>query len=260
MLFKMHIVLQDIGSRPYMEDTCIVSEKFMSNLDLYCVFDGHGGDFVANFLRDNFENILKEIIRENKGTINDMLFMSIHKLVSKLPIDAAQRCGSTLLIALRYGEVVYIANAGDCRAVMDVDGTARSITQDHKPDSDREKERVYKYGGHVTPASQFDVARVNGNLAVSRSIGDVELYPMVTWVPDIYIVRLRPGVNKFMILASDGVWDTVSSEDAVDIFNYHLKDVEEVTKDHLAKASKQLLITARQRGSGDNITICAFML
>ena len=248
----MHIVLQDIGSRPYMEDTCIVSEKFINGMDLYCVFDGHGGDFVANYMRDNYEAVLKEIIRENTGSISDMLFMSIQKMASKLPLDQAQRCGSTYLIALKYGEVLYIVNGGDCRAVIDIDGKAHAITQDHKPELDRERNRIYKYGGHVTPASHFDVARVNGSLAVSRSIGDVELYPLVTWVPDIYIVRLQKEKNKLLILASDGVWDTLSNKDVIDIFHQYAGNTEE--------AAKYAMITARQRGSGDNITICAITL
>ena len=77
----MHFVLTDIGGRPYMEDTHIVSENFMHGLSLYCVFDGHGGDYVSNYLRDNFENRLKEVVRENKGNIPDMLFQSMRTIV-----------------------------------------------------------------------------------------------------------------------------------------------------------------------------------
>lgn len=238
--------------RPYMEDAFIIAPKMIHNMDLYCVFDGHGGDYVANFMRDNYENVLKEILRENVGTINDMLFLSIHKIAQSLSRDKAQHCGSTFLIVLKYGEMLYVANGGDCRAIIDFEGKARAITQDHKPDSDRERTRIQKYGGFVSPASQFDVPRVNGQLAVSRSIGDIALYPHVTWVPDIYIVRLQPKVNNIIIMASDGVWDTMSNDDVMEVF--------QTNKENMGEAAKKCMQLARQKGSGDNITLLAVTL
>lgn len=258
--YIMFVVIKDIGGRPYMEDTSIASEKFLHNLDLYCVFDGHGGDFVANFLRDNYENILKEIIRENNASISDMLFMSIHETVRRLPKEQAFRCGSTFLVGLRYGEVLYIANAGDCRVIMNTSGGVRAITTDHKPDLPREQNRIKQTGGFVSPGSQWDVPRVNGFLAVSRSLGDIHLYPHVTWVPDIYIVRIKED-NKYLVMASDGLWDTMSNADVVETYNKHIAQTRGViTKESLSRASEECIMKARLKGSADNITICAIAL
>lgn len=259
----MHVVIKDIGGRPYIEDTSIAAEKFVHSLDLYCVFDGHGGDFVANFLRDNYADILKEIIRENQAPINDMLFMSIQETVRRLPKDPAFRCGSTFLIALRYGEVLFVANGGDCRAIMDTgkDGSVRAITTDHKPDLPREKERIERVGGFVSMGSGWDVPRVDGYLAVSRSIGDIHLYPRVTWVPDIYIVRIQPDVNRYLILASDGLWDTMSNEAVVEVINKHIQQHSgRISQLALTRGCEECIMRARIRGSADNITICAIAL
>jgi len=95
----MHIVVQNIGGREYMEDTFIVSEKLIHNIDLFCVFDGHGGDFVANYLKNNYADILKEILKENQHSITDMLFQSFQELVKRIPKEQSMHCGSTALVA-----------------------------------------------------------------------------------------------------------------------------------------------------------------
>lgn len=250
----MHVVVQDIGYRPYMEDTCIASPKFIHNMDLYCVFDGHGGEYVSFYLKEKYEAILKEILRENVGTINDMLFLSVQKIAKQISHDQAQHCGSTLLIALRYGQTLYVANAGDCRAIVDFEGSVRQITQDHKPDTDTEKARIAKYGGFVSPASSEDVPRVNGQLAVSRSIGDIALYPHVTWVPDVYIVKLQPKKNTVLVLASDGIWDTMSNEDVMELF----KNANDAST--MKFAAQRCMNEAQRRGSRDNMTVLAVKL
>jgi serine/threonine protein phosphatase PrpC len=57
-------------------------------------------------------------------------------------------------------------------------------------------------------------ARVNGVLAVSRAIGDKDLKPWVSAEPEIHTRQLTDG-DQFIILASDGLWDVFSSQDAV---------------------------------------------
>ena len=250
----MHIVVQNIGGRDYMEDTFIVSEKIINNIDLYCVFDGHGGDFVANFLKNNYTNILTEIIRENQHSIPDMIFKSFQEVVKRIPKEQSMHCGSTALVALKYGEVLFIANAGDCRAIINKNSQVIPITVDHKPNLKKEYDRIQQNGGFVT-FNQYDAPRVNGNLAVSRSIGDFALYPHVTWVPDIYITKLEP-FNNYLILASDGLWDTMNNEDVNNIYTKHITENKDIINYEVLKESTmESLQTARIKGSTDNITI-----
>ena len=250
----MHVVVTSIGGRPYMEDTHIVIEKLINNIDLYCVFDGHGGAFVAEYLRDHYADTLKEIIRNNAHSIPDMLFHSIQNIVANIPKDKSFHCGSTFLIALKYGEVLFIANGGDCRAIMNSDINVQPITTDHKPSLQREYERIIGGGGFVT-FNPMDAPRVNGNLAVSRSVGDFYLYPHVTWVPDIYIVKLD-SKNNLLVMASDGLWDTMSNEEVNNIFISNIvKNNNTITYNILHDSANECMEMARTKGSTDNITI-----
>ena len=64
------------------------------------------------------------------------------------------------------GDTLYASNAGDSRTVSSVGGRALCLTTDHKPGDERERKRIEDAGGFV----EFN--RVNGNLALSRALGD----------------------------------------------------------------------------------------
>lgn len=242
-----------------MEDTFLASTRFIHGMDVCAVFDGHGGDFVANFLKDRYEDILKEILRKNEGSIPDMLYESFKRVVSDIPKHESMTCGSTCLVALRYGEVIFVANAGDCRAVMNKGEEAVGISVDHKPNLKREFERINQGGGHVT-FHPMDAPRVNGSLAVSRSIGDFYLHPHVTWVPDVYVVKKDPNHN-ILVLASDGLWDAMSNEEVIGVFVKHFNDNNNtITRETVAEGCRECLGIARARGSSDNITIVVYVM
>ena len=61
---------------------------------------------------------------------------------------------------------IYCANSGDSRAVMCLNGQVVDLSYDHKPTNPYEKERILKEGGNVVDG------RVNGELSLSRAIGD----------------------------------------------------------------------------------------
>ena len=110
-------------------------------------------------------------------------------------------------------------------------GSAKNLSIDHKPDLITEKKRVQKAGGYV------EDGRVNGIIAVSRAIGDWEYKNsstrppdmMVTAYPEIIVEQLKPE-HDFMIIACDGIWDCMTSQQAVD-FVYEYKRTN-LTKSH----------------------------
>lgn len=112
---------------------------------------------------------------------------------------------------------MYCANAGDTRCVIASRGKAKDLSNDHKPDLPSEKRRVERGGGFV------EEGRVNGIIAISRAIGDWEyknasLKPeenMVSSYPEVIVEQLRPD-HDFMIIACDGIWDCLTSQQAVD--------------------------------------------
>ena len=139
------------------------------------------------------------------------------------------KCGCTAVAALIVGNKIIVANAGDSRGVLSRNGTAFPLSFDHKPNDADETARIVGAGGFVT--SQNGHFRVNGNLNLSRSLGDMKYkqntalpaeQQMITASPDILTETLREG-DEFIILACDGVWDVMSNQEAVDFVRSRLQ-------------------------------------
>ena len=137
--------------------------------------------------------------------------------VSRPGVDS----GCTAVVALLHdNKRLYVANAGDSRCVVCREGKAVDMSYDHKPEDEAERERVEKAGGQVTKDG-----RINNGLNLSRAIGDhaykanKELSlseQMITSLPDILTLDIDPLKDSFMILACDGIWNFMSSQDVCD--------------------------------------------
>lgn len=245
----MFNIITDQGMRDHMEDHHDVFYNIYENLHYFAIFDGHGGDSVSTFLKVYFKDIIKKELVQNKGqNIEKCLMHSFVKMNEIIPRNIGITTGSTALIILKGHDKLYIANIGDCRAITNFKTKALPITIDHKPNLKREYERITNLGGLVL-FDPYGTPRVNGNLAVSRSFGDFYLSPYVTWTPDIFTVDLNNN-NNFLIAASDGLWDTLSNQEVIDIV---IKN--NINNKNLNLICMNLLNKARIKGSGDNITI-----
>ena len=133
--------------------------------------------------------------------------------------SVAKFTGCTATVILISSTHIYCANAGDSRTVLARSSgeMCHALSEDHKPDNAGEKARIEAAGGFV------EENRVNGSLNLSRSLGDfeyksVENLPytqqMVTCVPEVRQVARGP-TDQFVILACDGIWDCLTSEDCV---------------------------------------------
>jgi protein phosphatase 2C family protein 2/3 len=111
-----------------------------------------------------------------------------------------------------------VANSGDSRSVLGIKGRAKPLSYDHKPQNEAEKARIQAAGGFV------DFGRVNGNLALSRAIGDFEFKKSAELPPEQQIVTAFPDVevhdisedDEFLVIACDGIWDCQSSQAVVE--------------------------------------------
>lgn len=83
-----------------------------------------------------------------------------------------------------------------------------NLSEDHVPKRPDELERIEKMGGVVV--SVHEQERVMGELAVSRSFGDRFYKPYVSATPEIYKYKLDKMTNKYIILASDGLWNVIN--------------------------------------------------
>jgi serine/threonine protein phosphatase PrpC len=119
-------------------------------------------------------------------------------------------CTANVIIMEDYKKL-YIANAGDSRSVLARGGKAVALSYDHKPHNAIERARIEKAGSTIT-----EEGRVDGNLNLSRSLGDLkyktnksltpEEHP-ITANPDLEIVDLTPE-DDFIVIGCDGVWET----------------------------------------------------
>lgn len=145
---------------------------------------------------------------------------------------------------------VFVANVGDSRAVGCIGGKTIALSQDHKPNLPQEKARVIAAGGTVT--SMMGCHRVMGMLAMSRALGDVMIEQYLSQEPDVTEQQL--GEHDFIIMASDGLWDVITSQEAVSIVSQE-GNKSGWSSDNLTAIAHRLCIESFRRGSMDNITV-----
>lgn len=210
---------------------------------LFGVFDGHGGARAAEFVKQNlFSNLIKhpKFISDTKSAIADA-YSNTDSDFLKSENTQNRDAGSTASTAILVGDRLLVANVGDSRAVICRGGKAIAVSRDHKPDQSDERQRIEDAGGFVMWAGTW---RVGGVLAVSRAFGDKQLKQYVVADPEIQEEKIDQSL-EFLILASDGLWDVVTNDEAVDM----VKPIEDPEL-----AAKKLMEEAFQRGSADNIT------
>lgn len=137
------------------------------------------------------------------------------KLNDELRLIDSDGCGSTACVCLVRKEgannVLYVSNIGDTRAVLSKSGTAQRLSIDDKCDNPDENRRVKSSGGIILEN------RLGGVLAVTRAFGDHALLKVgLVSTPHITKVTLKP-FDKYLVIASDGIWDELSDQDAVDL-------------------------------------------
>ncbi|KAH6802513.1 Protein phosphatase 2C family protein [Perilla frutescens var. frutescens] len=245
------------GEKGVNQDCCIVWEEFGCQEDMiFCgIFDGHGpwGHFVAKSVRDSMPSSLlcnwQETLVEasvdpdfDLGSQKKLQRFNIWKhsylktcaavdkeLEQHRKIDAFNS-GTTALTIVRQGDNVFIANVGDSRAVLGTtpseDGNiaAVQLTIDFKPNLPQETERITECNGRVfCLPDEPGVHRVwlpheeSPGLAMSRAFGDycVKDFGLIS-VPQITHRHITTK-DQFVVLATDGVWDVISNEEAVTI-------------------------------------------
>nr|CAM84263.1 abscisic insensitive 1B [Populus tremula] len=292
------------GRRPEMEDAVatvpyllkfpiqmLIGDRLLDGMNKYLphqtahffgVYDGHGGSQVANYCHDRIHSALSEEIEFVKnglsdGSIKDSCQEQWKKAFTNcfLKVDAEvggkagaepvapETVGSTAVVAIICSSHIIVANCGDSRAVLCRGKEPMALSVDHKPNREDEYARIEAAGGKVI---QWNGHRVFGVLAMSRSIGDRYLKPWIIPEPEVMFIP-RAREDECLILASDGLWDLMSNEEACDlarkrILVWHKKNGVALSSsrsegiDPAAQAAAEFLSNrALQKGSKDNITV-----
>ncbi|KAL6581234.1 hypothetical protein OROMI_007157 [Orobanche minor] len=240
-----------------MEDRYVAVVGSTGDFDqaFFGVFDGHGGAGAAEYAAKNLEkNVMTEISKGIDEGIENAVKEGYLTTDSEFLREDNIRGGTCCVTALIHKGDLVVSNAGDCRAVMCRGGVAEALTVDHRPSLHDEKERIESLGGYVDCTR--GVWRVHGSLAVSRAIGDRHLKKWVIAEPETRVIKIKPDC-EFLILASDGLWDKISNQEAVDAVRMSCIGVD---KQEIFSACKKLVDLSLTRGSIDDISVMVVQL
>ena len=242
-----------------------------------------------SFLQGSIQTDLQEL-REKKGQVSRedatqvmMKMMFLRKLEQQQAgtappsIEAsasssthepniADSAGCTAVSVLITKDEYIVANAGDSRAVLSRGGACFALSEDHKPNDEKETARILKAGGTIEESQGGSRThyRVNGNLNLSRAIGDLEYKKNVSLKPEDQIITSTPDIvrlnrsvdDEFIVIGCDGVWDVLSNEECVEFVRTRLQEgkslrdiCEEIADECLSPDPK-----ATQGIGADNIT------
>lgn len=235
------------GKRPLNEDTVYCQWHNEQGVDVgaFGVFDGHGGPSASRFVRDRlFKNLLAhEQFARNLGKAVEDAYVETDEQYCELDSRQQRDDGTTAVTAVLVGKRLVVAHCGDSRAVLSCGASTLQLSADHKPARDDERGRIESAGGAVVWAGTW---RVGGVLAVSRSFGNRMLKQFIIPHPEICDLLLNER-HACLVLASDGLWDAVSNQEAVRLALEHRAEGPEA-------AARALASEAFVRGSCDNIS------
>mmetsp|Transcript_81396 Transcript_81396/g.143692 ORF Transcript_81396/g.143692 Transcript_81396/m.143692 type:complete len:530 (-) Transcript_81396:177-1766(-) len=262
------------GWRGSMEDAHVIYAK--DTWGFFGIFDGHGGDQCSAYIAKR----VTEELDKNGAPPNDQAVTDLALKLDQEFLDSRQSSGSTgtfIIVNVPTnpgGDYnLRVANIGDSRillgradgTIFPGPGTDQGLTTDHKPSLDSERERIERTGGNVQYS--MGVARVNGDLAVSRAFGDSQHkmtggpaqkdHPVVA-VPELVELQCRP--TDFLMLVCDGISEgSFPNEQVVSFAAERLKPLPDGRPIDLAKVAMEVCHKAIQEGSKDNLS-CVIVL
>ncbi|KAH9683864.1 hypothetical protein WN944_025321 [Citrus x changshan-huyou] len=223
------------------------------------VYDGHGGPDAARYVCDHLFPHFQAIAAETQGVVTRETIERAFRLteegftaqVSELWSTRPQiaTVGSCCLVGMISRQTLFVANLGDSRVVLgkkvgNTGGTAAiQLSKEHNANFEEIRQELKELHPHDPQIVilKHGVWRVKGIIQVSRSIGDLYMknaqynrepingkfrlpepmnMPILTANPSIIVHPLHPN-DSFLIFASDGLWEHLSNEKAVDIVQNH---------------------------------------
>ncbi|URD91079.1 hypothetical protein MUK42_25936 [Musa troglodytarum] len=168
-----------------------------SSFSVFAIFDGHNGVSAAVFAKEHL----------------------LDHVMSAIPQGIGETSGTTATLVVVDGWTVTVASVGDSRCILDSqDGVVSLLTVDHRlEENTEERERVTASGGEVGRLNLCGGKEIGplrcwpGGLCLSRSIGDTDVGEFIVPIPHVKQVKLSSAGGR-LIIASDGIWDALSSE------------------------------------------------
>ena len=246
---REHLLIHGIwvSCRKGLKPDCPNQDDFVVVIDdksvILGVFDGHGshGHEVSNFIHKAFPTALIDHDQWmlNPTTAISDAFLTVHNELltycsKKTSHFDCILSGSTATLVNVRSNKLYVGHAGDSRAVLGkrVGGKIISfeLTRDHKPTLPDEYSRIVKMGGEVrkldddVPYRVFVRGKQYPGIAMSRTVGDALAQRVgVVCIAEVNEFNLCPE-DEFILICSDGVWEFISNQEAVDEIAKHGKN------------------------------------
>ena len=252
-----HVGFDGEADKANNQDIAFIEQGFAGNPNYFfmSVCDGHGieGHCVSGFIKKVLPKKMTRLLKDkNLQTPTPLEKAEIHKLITKgfrnsnndlirnVNVNSTFS-GSTCVSVIFTPSKLISANIGDSRAVMgryeDSKWMSYDLTRDHKPTESDEAERILNASGRIQPFVDEDTGEFVGpqrvwikdddvpGLAMTRSFGDrVAATVGVHSDPEILEYELGER-DKFVLIASDGVWEFISSEEVVNIIKeFYMKN------------------------------------
>ena len=214
----------------------------------FCVLDGHGvnGHLVSRFITKYFTSFFKSNKKMNSNSNEDAVYYRLKKndndivkrafrhaekdLGKNTDIDASFS-GTTCVMVFQVGEKILCANVGDSRAIMvkEINKVNKIIplSIDQKPNDPEESKRIIECGGEITqyeedgeksgPFRVWKKGEAYPGIAMSRSIGDFIATTLGVIPVPKFIDEKIDNDTKFIVVASDGVWEFLDNQRVSDI-------------------------------------------
>ena len=246
-LIKGYAYNSSMGNvRTYNEDTITATKIFLPNENFYffAVYDGHGGNNCSLYLKNNLHKNINEF---SVNGLKNAIEITEKDYINKEALDENNELkdssGSCGIMAIIKNNKCIIANVGDSRLVIFKNNSINFVTEDHKPNSNVEKNRIEKAGGKIYQSPSLFPLYQNGKeieipwrvlpgrLSVSRTFGDIEaknekfggMKNVVVALPDIDEIILNDEFS-LIILGCDGIFDVLSNEELLECCKIVLKE------------------------------------
>lgn len=260
------------GWRTGMEDAHVAQinpKGLPQGCSLFAVFDGHGGRLAADLAAEGITKELAAVMKSdvfpggkaegsdpNKiGRAMRDAFMNLDLNIRKTFDESygSDKSGCTAITALVTPTHVIVANSGDSRSIMAKNGRTIEMSFDHKPFNAEERKRIQEAGGLVRSN------RVNGDLAVSRALGDFSYKAradlpaekqQVSAEPEIEVQKIEK-TEEFLVLACDGIWDVMSNDEIC----AYIRQLMNNGETNLKLIAEEILDNCLRAGSRDNMSV-----
>ena len=223
------------------QDAFFIKDNFLNNENNYFlgVCDGHGekGQFISQYVSEKLPEYLNNM---NYDSITD-IFRKINNEIYENKNIESKMSGTTVSSLILTSEKIFSINLGDSRISIfrEENGlyTYQNLTRDHKPNEKDENLRIINNNGRIKRCYDEELKKYIGpervwlknkeepGLAMTRSIGDKLAHSIGVIEDPEFKIFEYVGNEKFIIIASDGIWEYLNGDDCIKIVkNYYEKD------------------------------------